>query len=1072
MRIFTKRATCEIPETVARLCDGNPLEKRIVFCEDKFTLALELAIAKRQGGTFATHVFSFNRYMHKFLESDKKLLSTEGCSLVIKSLLLQLKSKLTCFKKVSDPNLASTVYELIAQLKSARVTPQDILRATEQTDGNLKRKLKDIYLLFSAYEQFIEDNGLTDGNNKLYRLPSHFASNNELKDTHVIIAGFPSLNRTLCEIFKAICARAKRVDFVAVAGKNKGVYTNEVYDFITFEYPSVEYCEEPTTFERDRLLNGLFNPAKLNGGAIESTNKIKIFQTNDIVGEITKVARLIKQKVINGAYYNDFSVCAEDISGYELTIRRIFADYEIPAFYDSSRDLGKHPITRLVCSYLDLARRNFDISDLFAFVKNPLFCPNKALSDGFENYCVSHSLNRRTIKTPFKVEVEEDKENADKESLTIEYENLRALAVEVVDYLSGAKTFLAVCEKINEMLARINAFNNLNLLSDGLTSANRNDLRTYNDQAEEKFNMVMSDAMALLGDQELTLAEVKSVILSGMTACKVSGIPEYNDCVFVGDFRAVRYTQSKTLFAVGLTDGVPFSKIDSALLCDRDIAKMEKASVLVEPKIKEVNRREREVACMAISAFTDELYLSYPCVTADGSEGKSSEILKHVTAIFGIKPQICGKNLRTEEDFRLGGYLSRKSAIKLFAEEVSNYKENNESDFDLAAAYYKAVCDQADGEIAGDILTALNAEVGYYTDGVDYANGKLSATAIEGYFECPYANFLKRGLKLEERKEADIKANDLGTMVHAVGEKFVDKVKWDASEIDAQLLASEIFDEVVAGEEYLRYQASEGGKRAFELIKKESLRFCMNLFNAGKHSKLKPKFIEVYFGGQKYPAITVNTKKGEMKITGKVDRIDGDDKHMSVIDYKTGNVDKGEVDLNLYTGKKLQLFLYAKAFSDKYIPVGAYYFPVSNEYSESEERANHGYVGKTIADEQIASLVDDTLNEGAVKGTYINANFTRLQNGSFRWGQNLLSEKEFKGYMEYSQRVAGEGLSEISDGVILPTPYDGACKYCKFLGICGYSEESDNRTRNIEEIKKVDILRAVNMAGEDDKGGE
>ena len=90
MRIFTKRATCEIPETVARLCDGNPLEKRIVFCEDKFTLALELAIAKRQGGTFATHVFSFNRYMHKFLESDKKLLSTEGCSLVIKSLLLQL----------------------------------------------------------------------------------------------------------------------------------------------------------------------------------------------------------------------------------------------------------------------------------------------------------------------------------------------------------------------------------------------------------------------------------------------------------------------------------------------------------------------------------------------------------------------------------------------------------------------------------------------------------------------------------------------------------------------------------------------------------------------------------------------------------------------------------------------------------------------------------------------------------------------------------------------------------------------------------------------------------------------
>ena len=35
-----------------------------------------------------------------------------------------------------------------------------------------------------------------------------------------------------------------------------------------------------------------------------------------------------------------------------------------------------------------------------------------------------------------------------------------------------------------------------------------------------------------------------------------------------------------------------------------------------------------------------------------------------------------------------------------------------------------------------------------------------------------------------------------------------------------------------------------------------------------------------------------------------------------------------------------------------------------------------------------------------------------------------------------------------------------------------YTSNFEELEFNIEEIKKVDILRAVNMAGEDDKGGE
>lgn len=1068
MSVYTALTTNEIPKIVASLCGGDPLSRRIIFCEDKFTLALELAIAKEHGGTFGTHVYSFNRYMHKHLPLDKKILSTEGCSLVVKGLLLKHKSELTCFKNVYDPNLASTVYELIAQLKSARVTPEDILHAYQESTGNLKRKLKDIHLIFKAYEEYVEQNGLTDGNNRLYRLPQHFNEDSNIKNTKVIIAGFPSLNRTLCDIFKSLVKNAHSVDFVLVAGDNSGVYTNETFNFVTGEYPNEEVISSESLPVIKQLLSGLFCPAKLSEEG-KYFNNVHLYKAEDPTEEITFIAQLIKNGVINGASYKDYSVCAEDICAYELTIRRVFEDYGIPLFFDSAKNLGKHPLTRLVCAYFDLVRRNFDLQDLFTLVKNPLFCSDKRISDGFENYCLANSANRKTVKNPFTYE----HENLE------EYENLRSTAVEVCSYLNGVTTFESAVIALNKMLERVNAFDKIKNLSATLTGLNRADISAYNDQAEEKFNVVINDAVNLLGPLTMPLVEVKNVILSGMTACTVSVIPEYNDCVFVGDFRSVKYNGVKNLFAVGLTDGVPLSKIDSALLCDRDIVKMERSKVLVEPKIKEVNRRAREVACMALASFTDHLYLSYPQRLFGGEEGKMSEILRYVVQIFSTKDkktQIYSiedyQNLydittKRGKDFALRKYLSKRSAIKAFAGEIGDYKEGKTSIFDGASAYYKVVKEKEDGEVAGAILTSTNTEVGYYTDGVNYAEGKLSATAIEGHFNCPYANFLQRGVKLLEREELDIRANDLGTMVHEVGETFIDKVDWNCSLEQAKALAESIFSQISEKQEYKRYQQSESGKSAFELIKKESVRFCLNMFEATSHSQLKPKYLEVYFGGKKYPPIKVDTRKGQMAITGKVDRIDSDGENMAVIDYKTGKVEKSKTDLNLYTGRKLQLFLYAKAFNGKLNPIGAYYFPISDNFVEDEDKQETLYVGKTIADSEKATLLDDTLKDGRTKSTYLNANFTVNKDGAYRWPQGLLSERDFKAYTEYSLQVAGEGLSEIAEGVIVPSPYEGACDYCKYLGICGYNEQTDLRTRAIEKIEKVDLLRAVNMAGED-----
>ncbi len=1070
MKVYKASATCLIPEIVANLTVGNPFEKRIVFCEDKFTLALELAIAKINGGTFATNVYTFNRFMHKNLKADKKVLSPEGCTLVIKGLLLENRNQLTCFKNVYDPNLASTIYELIAQLKSAKVTPEDIKSAYENCEGNLKRKLKDMHLLFSAYEQYIAKNLLTDGNNKLSLLPEFFKNDEEIKNTKVIIAGFPSLNRTLCEIFNALVCNAKSVDFVVVAGENKGVYTNETYNFAVNNF-ECEVEAIPTLAIRNNLLSGLYNPEVYDKTGVFSPN-VFLYRAQDLTAEIEHVAQLIKRRVIEkGAKYKDFALCAENIEEYQLIISRVFGDYDIPFFIDLNKNLGKHPITRLVCSYIDIVRRNFELSDIFSFIKNPLFITDKGLSDGFENYCIRTSMNRKKIKQPF---IEEDEKLED-------YENIRSTLVEIGEYLPKKATVSQMINGISKMLERINAFENLSKISDSLATVNREDLTAYNDQADKKYLSVIDDIVNLLGDKELSLVELKNLILSGMTACKVGIIPEYNDCVFVADFRAVRYNQTPVLFAVGLTDGVPLSKIDSALLCDRDIDKMERARVLVEPKIKEVNRRAKECACMALASFNEQLYLSYPQKTSSGEEGKPSQIFSYVQAVFSdqnkktlifsdkdyaeLAKKMGGERLK---NYKLRSYLTGRSSTFAFAKEIGDYKEGLTEDFDSAGAYYKSVKDTISEQTVNGILSCINAEVGYYCDDVNYAGGGLSATAIEGYFNCPYANFLSRGVKLVEREELNIKSNDLGTMIHLVGETFAKRVDFNKDEEYIKEFASEIFNEVASQQQYKRYQNSESGKRKFEFIKEEAIKFCLGLYNSSKHSKLKPKYLEVYFGGKYYPAISVDTKHGKMKVTGKVDRIDSDGKNMAIIDYKTGQIHNKEI--NLYTGQNLQLYLYAKAFSDKLKPIGVYYFPVSNKFVNENEISECVLVGKTLFDRECAKLIDDNL-ENTDKSVYTNANLALTSKGEIKSPGAMLTQKEFDSYMKYSQEIAGKGLEEIIDGVIIPSPYQGACEYCKYHGICGYNEQIDNRTREIFDIKKIDILRATGDEKEENANG-
>ena len=73
------------------------------------------------------------------------------------------------------------------------------------------------------------------------------------------------------------------------------------------------------------------------------------------------------------------------------------------------------------------------------------------------------------------------------------------------------------------------------------------------------------------------------------------------------------------------------------MLTDGDLASLDKFSVIVEPKIKIVNKREKENVCAAFMSFNQKLFVSFSNLGADGKTTVKSEIISYLLKYLILK---------------------------------------------------------------------------------------------------------------------------------------------------------------------------------------------------------------------------------------------------------------------------------------------------------------------------------------------------------------------------------------------------------------------------------------------------
>ena len=196
--------------------------------------------------------------------------------------------------------------------------------------------------------------------------------------------------------------------------------------------------------------------------------------------------------------------------------------------------------------------------------------------------------------------------------------------------------------------------------------------------------------------------------------------------------------------------------------------------------------------------------------------------------------------------------------------------------------------------------------------------------------------------------------------------------------------------------------------------------------------------------------------------TGKVDRVDGTEQYVRIIDYKTGAANASASEY--YTGKKMQLQLYMSAVKGDRTPAGVFYFPAKTSYTDKPEERFY-MKGFLSNDPDILRLNDATISEEKTSESLglklkINANTKRA-----------MPTDQFVDFIDYATFVAKQGKSEMQEGFIAPTPCGGGCRNCKYGGMCGFNSDLNGERREAT-ITPAEIAEIAREAKKKEKGGD
>ena len=756
-----------------------------------------------------------------------------------------------------------------------------------------------------------------------------------------------------------------------------------------------------------RFLESSYDFSMMYDKNIEDVDKenLQIWSCLTQKEEIELVARSIRQKLHSNSQltYKNFRILLGDVASYDLSLKTIFDQYQIPFYISKKESMSHHPMTQFIESILLLKRYNYRQSDLINLLKTGLYTDLSGYDiDLFEQY-----IKYIGISGLDKIEKSFTKNYKNKFNL----KKLNKIRLKIITNLS---VFLSIDQqKSKDILEEWNSFlKNISFPQQFQNLTNTLEIKDQEKQIEvwKSFCHVLEQFSIVFSDSIVSLEDFLDLVYSAMSLSYYRTVPATVDTVLVQSYELITPQASDHVYAIGLTqDHFPKIAQNTSLLSDVERSTLNQATgdnsnIFIASN--ENLKKNRYTMLSLINSARKQLILSYPNQLNE-SESKGSTYLRELEN-FGFKIENKSIDNKTITIDDIGSYHSVLSSL------VAYYQRDDFEDFDQDLTFIKVLSRVVSKKLKEKDLenpALITQKLSKETLDALYPKDKplkLSTSALKDFYCNEYTYYLKRVLNLQEELLLRSNASTHGNFLHRIFEKTLEQA---SEKIDFDTRLEQAIKEVINEPEYidLYKETSES-----ELIQKFLIGICRDLAPLFTNNLS----IETINVEEKFEKIT-NTctqlnDRYQVLINGRIDRVDRikNTELLGVVDYKTGKDNVFKYD-KFFNGLNSQLPTYLSALKKLTGQnlFGAMYLSLTLP------------IIKLKAGIDLSKAATQTQNQLQYQGLFLEKQFSQL--GDF-YKENKayhLTEEELQILIDYNDYLYKKAAEKILQGEFSINPY-------------------------------------------------
>ncbi len=991
--------------------------------------------------------------------------------------------------------LQISLLSALDELKAACVTPERLEEAAERAGDSFGDKLRDLALIFSAYDAAAANSG-ADPADRLTVLAGQLAAGGLEPGAAVYVDGFIDFTLQEHRVLEAMLRAGAELTVCMTVDDLEG--HNEIYELsrrscrrLLYQARElgletrIETLAQPEDSQLDFFAEHMFS---FSGETYAGEpGRIRLYTAGSLTAECElAAARALELVRDGGCRWRDIAVAVRGFEDYRQTLESVFRRYGVPLFAARKSQLLSKPLPALIGLAYEILDGGWAVDDVISYIRTGLTGLDTAEGDALAGYVFKWQLRAAAWKQPKPWRQHPDgygcayDEQAEARLAALNglRQRLAGPLLRLEQRGRAAADGAAQARALADFLEELDLAETLERRADALEGQGLEEEAMEYRQLWELTVSALEQCAAVLGEQELSMAEFGRLFLRMLSMYDLGLIPVSLDRVSAGDFDRMRRRNIKHLIVLGCSDsrlpqaesqGGVFSSEERQRLLELDIGLAGGESELW---------REFSLIYNCLSLPSESLTLCCAVLGPDGEEQRPALVYNRARTLFGLEPE-------TVDLDRLR--LSAPAPALDLAAQALHFGGGPA----LAAADYFRRTEPARfarltgaAELSRGQLSPAAVEKLYGRE------LRLSASRIEKFASCRFAYFCTYGLKARPYEPAGFKPPELGVFMHAVLERTAREATAAGGfdKLSDRELRALVKESV---ECYIHEELDDFNEKSarfvylFRRLEGDVQQVAADMAEELRRSDFEPLDFELDFArAPELRGLKLGEGRESLTLTGIADRVDGwlhqGRLYLRVVDYKTGKKSFSLTDVYYGMGMQMLLYLFAlqaggrERYGREIVPAGVMYVPARNDLSPAPFRQEGDEAErqrmKTVRRSGFV-LNDPALLEAWERGG--EKEYIPVRTVYGRPDPATLASAEQIGTLARRVQETLTGMArELRRGSIQADPVyrreqENACVNCEYAGICHFDHGS-----NGEQFRFITGKRPEEVWGPPEGEGE